>query len=98
LSFGGEYKRPRFGRSRCGSAPSWFGVHYDVGHVRLRVADVVFEPAREFVGVGQPGVISGDDGDEHDESAAGVQEPQLTRGVTGAVYDQLGDALSLAFV
>jgi len=49
-------------------------VYYDVGHVRLRGADVVLESTCEVVGFGQAGVRTGDDRDEHDESAVGVQQ------------------------
>jgi hypothetical protein len=41
--------------------PSRFCVHDDVGHVRLCVADVILEPARQFVRVGQPALRAGDD-------------------------------------
>ena len=72
-------------------------VHDDVGHVGLRLADVVFEAANEVVSRGQLGVWPrGDDGEEHDEPAVGLQQAELTRRVTSAVDHQLVDGPSLA--
>ncbi len=61
------------------------GVDDDVLHVRLALADVVLEPAGELVRVGQRHLGRHGDGDEDDEAAGGVQEPQLARRLAGAL-------------
>src|SRR4051812_6212347 len=61
----------------------------------LAVADVFLEPAGDLVRVGQRHVGGQSDGDEYDEPAGGVQQPQLARRLSGAVDDKLPYALAL---
>src|SRR5262249_3595023 len=54
-------------------------VDDDVLHVRLRLADVVLQPAGQLVRLGQAHAGRDGDGHEHDEAADGVQQPQFER-------------------
>jgi hypothetical protein len=70
-------------------------VNADVVHARLPVADVVLEAAGQLVGVWQRHVRRDDDSDEDDEATGGLQHPQVSRRLAGAVEHKLVDALPL---
>jgi hypothetical protein len=73
-------------------------VDDDVLHVRLAVADVVFEAAGELVCVRECHVRGHGHGHEYDQAAGGVQQPQFPRWLTRAVEHELGDALALRLI
>jgi hypothetical protein len=62
-------------------------VDDDVLHMRLAVADIVFQAAGQLVRVVQGHVDRHDRRYEHDESTGGVQQPQLARWLPGALFE-----------
>src|ERR1700756_843464 len=77
---------------------SGLGVDDDVLHVRLTVADVVFEPAGELVRGGERDVPRHGYRDKHHEAVSGVQQAQLAGRLLGTGLDELGDAAALCLV
>jgi len=61
----GPVSRARTGEVAARYACSRLGMHDDIGHVRLSLADVVLENAGEVVRVRQPCVLARPDRDEH---------------------------------
>ncbi len=55
------------------------GVYDHVGHVRLRLTNVVLQAARELVGGPQRAVGAGGHRDKYDQSGIGVQQPEFAR-------------------